>query len=110
MMHEGTPRSWASPAPERLRKISTAAAWCVVALGAAGLVGWAVDWRLETVHPWLAPMGGNSAVLFILLGGGLRTLGRDGQLYRVRRGVAVIIVAVAGVTLLEYAFGLDYGF
>ncbi len=87
-----------------------------VLVGLAVLVGWAADvpW-LKSVVPGLVSMKANTALAFILLGASVMLLHSDGgratiaTRSRIALGCTVVVLVVAGLTLLEYASGWNLG-
>ncbi len=81
------------------------------AIGCVVLLGWVVHADLlEAMVPGLLPMKANTAVCFVLMGGGVAMLGRAVAGSRGRR-VGLLLVAasasIAAVTLAEYVLGID---
>jgi PAS domain S-box-containing protein len=96
----------AAPVAARLERFSHAGAWMLIALGTAVLAGWELGIEvLKRVHPDYAAMKPNTALLFVLLGAVMARPARATDL--VGRLLALVIVAVGGLTLLEYATGID---
>jgi len=80
----------------------------VATLGIGVLIGWLTGTpALFQIVPTLAPMQYNEALGFLLAGASLLSVaaGRD----RVARVAAIALVAVAGVTLIQYVTGFDAG-
>ena len=108
------PRKDSPPASrlhERFREVSRSAAVAVIALGAAVLVGWAAGIeRLVRFPPSSRmTMKANTAVSFVLMGSGLYLIQRGNGRELLRRALALVIVSIAAVTGVEYAFGIDLG-
>jgi hypothetical protein len=99
-----------APLPGHFGRLSEVAASSVMVLGAVVLLGWVVDSEpLQRLHTSYATMKANTALSFLLLGGGLWCL-RIGQRYqRVQRVLGSTVLLVAAATLLEYAFDRELG-
>src|SRR5262245_43618034 len=95
-----------------LAKLHTSTGHALVLLGAAVLAGWAFDvGALKSVAPGLATMKANCALGLALAGVSLRwsrPAVRGGR-GRVAAACAWALVALALVTLTEYALGWDAG-
>jgi PAS domain S-box-containing protein len=96
------PLSWS-------RRLATAAALLVVALGTTATIGWSIEHPgLIQILPVLPPMTRNTAACFMLSGLALAVLSLDR-----RRWIAVVaaaLVAIVGVLrLVEVAFRVDTG-
>jgi PAS domain S-box-containing protein len=93
----------------RFRQGSRAIALVVTALGATGLCGWIFNLpALTTIRPATESMKFNTAVLFVCLGIALWTVSDDIR-QRGRFILGLLIVLIAGLTLLEYLFGVSLG-
>lgn len=93
-----------------VRRIAKAASASVAALGLLVLLGWTLDWSiLKNFHPSLVTMKANTAVLFILLGGGIFCASSDGAAVRARRLLGLVVVLVAGITLAQDLFATNFG-
>lgn len=93
-----------------LNRPAAAVATGVITLGAAVLMGWAFDLPpLKHLHSSFATMKANTALSFIILGAGLRTLDGDERLQTVRHWLALAVMLLGGATLFEYAAGVDLG-
>src|SRR5260221_985938 len=79
-----------------------------VALGGIVLVGWAFDiTALTQLSPTFASMKVNTAVCFVLLGASLwRQRDREDLL---GRGLACVVIAISGLTLVEIAANRSLG-
>ena len=92
-----------------LLRVSTACSTAVVAIGGLVLLGWLLGIPLlKSVHPNFSAMKPNTALLFVVLGVGLRHAKREGD-RRIRTATAALILVVATATASEYAFGWDFG-
>ncbi|WP_081699623.1 diguanylate cyclase [Picosynechococcus sp. NKBG15041c] len=77
----------------------------VSTLGLSVMLGW--YWRLPSLiqlHPTFVPMQFNTALGFVLLGTGLLLLSWQ---KKVAIALAICVLILGGVTLMEYAFGLN---
>ncbi|HEV2765016.1 MAG TPA: histidine kinase, partial [Pyrinomonadaceae bacterium] len=87
------------------------AACCAV--GCAVLGGWLLDVPLlKTILPGMPAMVPNTAACFVLSGVGLwaRQPGRTRRVYKtVALACAFLLMSLGGLTLAEYAFGVDLG-
>ncbi len=83
----------------------------VIALGVIVLVGWATGIReLTTFLPNEPAAKVNSALLLVLAGVALLLWRAEGPAHRtIARGLALAIVALTGMTLLEYITGANLG-
>lgn len=93
---------------EAFRRASRAAFAVIVTLGALVLVGWALDIdRIKSVHPELAPMKANTALLFVMVGVGGLTMRRPRL--RVACGAAVLVLAalVGSQHFVDHDLGID---
>src|SRR5215470_6921549 len=91
--------SSSSPLHERFRKGSRILSAGLVALGVVILVGKATSFDLLTrLHPSVATMKANTALLFVLLGCGLFMVQGERRFEPLRRALAVVIVALAATT------------
>ena len=82
----------------------------LIALGGGVLIGWAVGIDpLMRVFPGLITMKPNAAMAF-LLGGLSLWMIRDGEkISRVSVGLAAAVAAIGGLTVFEYAWGVNLG-
>ncbi|HZF27743.1 MAG TPA: ATP-binding protein [Gammaproteobacteria bacterium] len=100
------------PLQRWVRYLPAVAGLCVLAIGAAGLVGW---WRdvgvLTTLSPRLVSMKVNAAAALALLGFALclAVLPRVAAVRLLRSVAEVVTLAVALATVVEYAAGIDLG-
>ncbi len=79
----------------------------VAALGVLVLIGWVANITvLTSIIPGLATMKFNTALMFILSGGFLAS---EDSAFRYRRIITIVIIAVAGLTFLEYLLGWYLG-
>ena len=93
----------------KLLRTSTACSSAVIAIGVLVLVGWLLGIPLlKSIHPHLTPMKPNTALLFIVLGVGLRHAKREGD-RRIRTAAAALVMVVAAATAFEYALRWDLG-
>jgi len=73
-------------------------------------MGWTLgNDALTRVVPGLVSMKPNAAVAFLLAGSALWTLQGRGRARRISLGLAVSVLAIAGLTLFEYASGIGLG-
>jgi PAS domain S-box-containing protein len=93
----------------RFARGAQVASACVIAIGAATLVGWIADIPvLQRVHPALASMKVNTALALVALGLALRlSIRRAGA--PASRALAIGALTVVAATLAEYALGIDLG-
>jgi PAS domain S-box-containing protein len=99
--------------PLKVRLIGYASATTVVLAGCVGLAGWVFNVAaLRTIVPVMASMKVNTAIALALTGISMLLLNREpvfpGKLYA-GRAVAGATLIVAGMTLAEYALGLNLG-
>jgi PAS domain S-box-containing protein len=81
----------------------------IIVLGLLVLVGWAFDNPiLKSIHPSLASMKANTAILFVLLGTGLWSARRE-KPRLVRRITGALIITASLATLAEYLLGANFG-
>lgn len=89
------------------------ASFGVISLGGLVLLGWTLDnSTLKRILPGLVAMNPATAVSFICSGISLRMLCRPSvspQTRRIAQAFSIIVVAIAGMKLLAYKFGLDRG-
>lgn len=82
----------------------------VAALGVLVLIGWALDVAtLTRLHPGLASMKPNAAAGFVLAGISLWLVGRPDAARRAGVACAAALLALGGLTLFQYAAGIDLG-
>lgn len=106
-------RSLLIPAPQSpTRKLSTllasGAGVLIITIGLLGLVGWYTHTlALIQVFPTFAPMQYNTALAFVLCGGGLTALvhGRP----QVAMSLASAVATIGLLTLIQYVFGVHLG-
>ncbi len=96
------------------RRFQTASAFLsatTIVLGLLVVAGWAFDIPvLISVHPSLASMKANAAVLFVLLGVGLwLARSHDARSVRARRIIGLLVATAAVITAAQYVFDLDLG-
>src|SRR5688572_10403521 len=90
--------------------VSRAAAVVAAAVGVGVLVGWVGDVAvLKSVLPQFASMKANTALSFVLLGVALFAAHAREPLRRAHRPVALVALALAALTLLQYATGIELG-
>jgi len=85
---------------------------CVLLIGLIGLLGWLLNIpAFRSLLPGLAVMKFNTAVSLIAAGAALwlTTLPEAPLRQQVRRGLALVALVISGLTLLQYALGLDFG-
>lgn len=81
----------------------------MIAIGGLVLLGWLLGIPLlKSIHPELTTMKPNTALLFIVLGLGLRHVKREGD-HRIRTAAAALVLVVATATAAEYALGWELG-
>jgi two-component system, cell cycle sensor histidine kinase and response regulator CckA len=100
-----------APAARGMELVSRWAGRGVVVVGALALIGWSFDVpALIRLHPSLASMKPNTAVSLVLLGLSL-ALPQDTRRNPrgLRLGLSGVVVAVAALTLVEYAFHWNAG-
>jgi PAS domain S-box-containing protein len=104
---EDTAKAPSETAGEGVRRVPLLAGAGVAALGVMVLLGWLfdVDW-LKSVLPGLPTMKANTALGFLLSGVALLLRGRFPRLSLLCTG---LVYAVVGLTVAEYATGLDFG-
>jgi PAS domain S-box-containing protein len=97
-----------------LDRVPRIAGWMAVAIGVLGLIGYLTGaYELGSWIPGTSTIRANSAVVVALLGGAILLLDvapRRGM--RVRRAAAALAaasIAIAAVTLFEWATGTDFG-
>jgi len=98
-------------AQRRARALSPAFGWVAVAVGLVVCIGWVLDIPvLRYFFPSYPEMKMNAALAFILCGVPL-ALGGQGEAWRahVRKVCAALVVAIAALTLIEYAAGVSLG-
>ena len=94
------------PVVERLELL---AALVALALGLSVLLGWASGLgALSAFLPGAIPMKANAALLLVLLATGL-VVHAVGHRPRLVDALAIVVLAVAFATVLEYATGVDLG-
>jgi hypothetical protein len=94
---------------QRARPVTRIAGLVTALLGAAVLVGWALDIEtLKRLSPTFVPMHANAALCFLLAGVALLLQTRPGAISRrVAMAGAAIVAAIALITLAEYALALN---
>ena len=93
----------------RNRQASQVIALLVATLGVLVLCGWAFNVpALTYIRPAFQSMKVNTALSFVLLGAGL-WLAHNDERQRTRSILGLVVVAIAGATLVEYAFQLSLG-
>ncbi|HVZ32507.1 MAG TPA: hypothetical protein VG963_08775, partial [Polyangiaceae bacterium] len=99
-----------SLAAERALRASQLLSCAVSLLGFFVLCGWALHWPLLIrLRPGFASMKPNTALLFVLLGAALGIREGERGSVPIRRGLAALVVLLAGATLLESLLRLDLG-
>jgi hypothetical protein len=94
---------------DRFRQVSRIIAILVATLGGVVLCGWA--FRMPTltyIRPTFVAMKANTALSFLCLGAGL-WLAQDDKWQRSRRILGLAVVVIAGLTLAEYGFHINFG-
>lgn len=89
-----------------------AGAILVFSVGVAVLVGWSADIHiLKTLLPGLASMKANTAAAFLAAATSLWLLHASARpaAWRVARVLAIFVVAIGGLSLVEYGLQLDLG-
>jgi PAS domain S-box-containing protein len=107
-------RVWPVPVDARLaareRSLRRPAAGLVVAIGMLALVGWALDvGALKSFLPGVPDMKPNSAIALVLAGAALFWLPDERPAGAVFWALTGVVTAIGGLTLLEYALGVDLG-
>ncbi len=88
--------------------LSRALAAATIAIGAAVLVGWALDVDvLKRVAPGLIAMKPNAGLGFVLAGAALWSIRGDRRSDRIAALLAASVAALGALTLFEYASGVD---
>jgi two-component system, cell cycle sensor histidine kinase and response regulator CckA len=95
--------------PARYARVRRIGGLTVASIGAVTLVGWLSHARtLSAVHPDFIPTAPNTALLFVLLGISLCTLGVGArQAVVLARSAIAISFLVAGARLAEYLVGVE---
>src|SRR5262249_16906721 len=93
----------------RCRRGAAVTAAVVIAVGAIVCVGWLLDIvALQRLHPALASMKFNTALVLLLLGAALLRSTRR-ETGHVHRAFAAIATAIAAASLVEYGLGINLG-
>lgn len=80
----------------------------VLMLGAVVLFGWhTANNALVQVHPGFAPMQYNTALAFLLCGGGL--IGLSSNIRIISTVCGALVFTIGAATLSQYIFGIDLG-
>ena len=90
---------------------SRVSAMLAMVTGLLALAGWLLDVdALRSVLPGAVGMKANTALCLIAAGSALLCLQAPASATRIRaaHGLAVLVIAIAGLSLLEYFFGLDF--
>lgn len=93
------------------RALSRACGWVAIGVGLVVCIGWMLDLPvLRYVFPGYPEMKMNAALAFIL-GGIPIALGEHGEAWRahLRKICAALVVAIAALTLIEYAANVNLG-
>ncbi len=95
----------------KLRRLSAALGIVAAAIGAMALTGWIVGVdALKSVVPGLITMKANTALAFILLGGSLHMVAREGDRHRNAGRAATLLAFVLSATVFsQYVHGQDLG-
>jgi len=92
-------------------RVSRTSGYFVIALAFVVLLGWALHLPgVTAIHAGWATMKANTAIGFLLAGGALLCLARDGpRRILAGRTLAALCACVGGLVLAEYAFSVDLG-
>lgn len=109
------PSPTASPSPDPFSRLgsrwTTIAALLIIGLGVTVMIGWVFEIEtLKSVIPGMATMKLNTARCFFLVGVSLLLLAPQTPSPRRRKAALLpisIVMLIAGLTLLEYIFGVD---
>ena len=92
--------------------ISEAVALITLSIGGCVLLGWVLNIpAMKSVLPGFVTMKANTALCFVLLGFSLwllQTKRANKLMIAVAKACVSIVILVAGLTLAEYMFGLDF--
>jgi diguanylate cyclase (GGDEF)-like protein/PAS domain S-box-containing protein len=96
--------------PDRLPVLAEVLAGFVALVAGIALVGWLVGAQtLASLLPDEATMKANTALAMMLAAGGLWLAARTPARHRLRDGLGVAVVLLAGATLVEDLFGVSLG-
>ncbi|MCE0485026.1 MAG: ATP-binding protein [Methylacidiphilales bacterium] len=94
-------------------RIARILGWLTILLGLVVLVGWTFGiGLLETILPGYVSMKANTAICFVLLGASLLTgylYGHQPGMRKVSTLLSVLVLLIAGGTLVEYVTGISLG-